>query len=67
MEVLLKEKEELLGIAFMIVLLFLSISVYTSTNSNRIDSFYYESSVIEEGTIIERNDSVRTVVIPDRR
>ena len=67
MEVLLKEKEELLGIAFMIVLLFLSISVYTSTNSNRIDSFYYESSVIEEGTIIERNDSVRTVFIPDRR
>ena len=67
MEVLLKEKEELLGIAFMIVLLFLSISVYTSTNSNRIDSFYYESSVIEEGTIIERNDSVITVVIPDRR
>lgn len=66
MEVLLKEKEELLGIAFMIVLLFLSISVYTSTNSNRIDSFYYESSVIEEGTIIERNDSVTTIVIPDK-
>lgn len=28
---------------------------------------YISTSKIEEGTIIERNDSVTTVVIPDRR
>lgn len=29
--------------------------------------YYISTSKIEEGTIIERNDSVTTVVIPDRR
>lgn len=28
---------------------------------------YLPTSKIEEGTVVERNDSVTTVVIPDRR
>lgn len=28
---------------------------------------YIPTSKIEEGTIVERNDSVTTVIIPDRR
>lgn len=28
---------------------------------------YISTSKIEEGTVVERNDSVTTVIIPDRR
>lgn len=28
---------------------------------------YLSASKIEEGTIVERNDSITTVIIPDRR
>lgn len=50
----------------LMILLFVTVIAFAGYQSTTVP-YYLPTSKIEEGEIVVRNDSVTTVVIPDRR
>jgi len=52
------------GIAALIIIAsFITLIYYIALSS----TYFHATSKIEEGTIVQRNDSITTVIIPDKR
>lgn len=47
----------------LIVVIVLTLFYYIALSN----TYFHAISKIEEGTIVQRNDSIKTVIIPDRR
>ena len=69
MEMILQNKKSIQSkdILFFIIAITLFTCLYFWSKKSSTDSFFYGASAIEEGTVIERSDSVTTIIIPDKR
>lgn len=69
MEMILQNKKNIQAkdIIFFIIVIALFTCLYFWSKKSSTDSFSYGASVIEEGTVVERSDSVTTIIIPDKK
>lgn len=68
MEMILQNQKsvQIKDVFLFVVVLILFPFAYLCSKARSIDSHFYDESVIEKGTTVERKDSVTTIVIPDK-